>query len=586
MDTKQDNTRLFKAVEKSYRVLEPFRKQTHELVQEYAGSGYGSQGNSSRYEILVNLMNQTVDAYTMALVANRPRVKFSTALPDKDHFAAHLEIATNNLIEEIGLEFTLRQWVIDAFFCVGIIKVHLADSGFVLQEQDRWSDPGQPFASNVSLDNFVFDTSATKWEQVKFAGDCYRIPFEDLKQDIYDQEAVAKLSPSSKNGADDDRLDRITRGQEVDDDELQPMIDLCDMWIPREGVIKTFAISSRDNFTLHSDPVAVMEWTGDERGPYFILGFNDVPENIMPSSPAAQLGSLARLANNLIRKQSRQAQRQKQVHAYTPAGEADAARIKIASDGQWVKVQEPQEIETITTGGVDPGNQAFFMGVMDMYDRMAGNLTAMLGLGAQADTASQEQLIHGAVNKKEAQMQYRVVDGTTRLIKSLAFMLWEDQVKTIPGRMEIPGANLSVDSTWRPGYRLGSFEDYKLMVDVYSMAYQSPSQRVQSLNNLLTQTFLPASQMLAQQGGQINLQALTDFYADMLNMPELRKVVQFSVTPPPEAMGMQEGPGMPAATSRTYTRRSVSGGNKTGATQQALQAAMAAKQGAQGRPPG
>lgn len=546
--------RLFTAVESSYRLLEPFRNLNRSLVEEYAGSGYGQ--TRQKHEIMINLMNQAVDAYTMALVANRPRVMLSTRREELYFFAKQFELALNNFLEEIGIEYTLRQWVLDAFFCVGIIKVHMADSGLVQLENDLWMDPGKPFASNVNLDNWVHDMSATKWEQVKFAGDCYRIPFDDLKSGVYDQEAAKDLMPTSKFSVGEERLAQISRGMIVDDDEFEPMIDLIDLWLPRDNRIYTFACDMR-TLRPKGPPLAVMDWTGPEFGPYHLLGFNDVPENIMPTSPASHTVSLCRLANNIMRKQAKRARNAKRVHTYTPAGAKQSQTMKNAMDDQFIEVADPKDFGSMELGGVDPANQAFLLGVVEMFDRMAGNLPAMMGLGAQTDTASQEKLIHSAVSKKEAQMQYRVVDGARRVIRDLAHMLWNDRIKVIPGQYEVQGAEgIQVDATWTPDDREGDFSDYNFMIDVYSMPYQSPTQKVMALNQLLTQFYLPGAQLLMQQGGQMNFQKLLEIHADMLNMPQLKQVIQF-VAGPQEMEPEGEMPGLPSATTRTYERRNV-----------------------------
>jgi hypothetical protein len=551
--------RLSKAMETSYRELMPFRTLTRELVENYAGSGYG-RANKPRYEIMINLMNQTVDAYTMALVANRPRVLLSTQLPELTYFSRQFQVAINNLIEEIGLEFTLRQWVLDAFFCIGIVKVHLADSGMVELQEDLWMDPGKPFASNVGIDNWVHDMSATKWTEIKYAADSYRIPFSDLSHPMFEPSVVEDLKPSTKQAVEEQRLELISRGEQVDQDELEPMVDLCDVWVPRDQKIYTFALNNRGQFQIKSlNPVAVMDWDGPGQGPYHLLGFNDVPENIMPTSPASHLDSLHRLANNIMRKQSKQARRQKDVHTYTPAGAEDAKRIQNANDGEFIKVQEGSEISTVKMGGVDGPNQAFLLGVIQLFDRFAGNLTALAGLGAQTPTASQEQIVQGRLANKEAQMQYRVMDATNRLIRDLGWLLWNDTVKVMPGRLPIEGTDISVDATWTPDDRQGTFFDYRVGIDVYSMAYQSPQSRVTTINNLITQVYAPLGQLLNAQGGQLNLQKLVEIHADLLNEPRIRELVQFTNILPGEGADAEDSP-MPAApTTRNYVRRNVPG---------------------------
>ena len=406
--------RLSTAIEHSYRKMEPFRRMNRKLVEEYTGPTYGENKRQSKY---INKLYQAVDAYTMLLAANRPRVLVETKYPQLRPFAHHYSLALNNLIQEIGLEYTIRTWVMDAFFSVGIVKVHLADSGLVEIEPDRWMDPGTPFASNVCLDNCVLDLSATKFSEMKFAGDMYRIPYEDLKQGakdgIYDPKLVKEITPSSKSSdTSDERVEAISRGMETDTDEFEPMVDLADIWVPRDGKIYTYEVCNRGQFQIKGKPIAEMDWDGPEHGPYHILGFNEVPDNIMPVSPASQLEPLDNIINILYRKQSKRARNQKRNLVYNSGGQGDAKRLKNSNDGEMIRVDDPQHVQTIDQGGIDQPNQAFILGASEQFDLLAGNLPALLGLGSQAETASQERLIHEAGSRKGSQMQYRVLDAT------------------------------------------------------------------------------------------------------------------------------------------------------------------------------
>src|SRR3990167_1143738 len=550
--------RLSKAVQSSYRGLEWLRNLTRGLVEGYAGSGYGKPGRA-RNEIVINLMNQTVDAYTMVLVANRPRVLGSSAKPERTFFAAKYTLALNRLIEEIQLENVMKKWVLDGFFGLGIVKVHMADAGLVEMGPGMRVDPGKPWASNVGIDNWVHDLSATRWEHVQYAGDSYRIPFEDLQQPQYFPDVVADLVPDSKQGLDGDRLDQVSRGDLVDDDELEPMIDLCDIWIPRQGMIYTFPMTRRGQFTISNKPVAEMPWDGPEHGPYHLLGFNDVPENIIPTSMAAQLYGLFRLINGIMRKQSRQAMRQKDIHTYSAAGVDDATRLQKANDGDYAKVNDVSQIGLVKTPGADALNQAFLSGLLPMYDRMAGNLTAMMGLGSPAPTPTPEPKIAGKGSGKEAAMQYKVLDAASKLIRDLGWMLWNDKAKVMPARLPIQGADgYSVDATWHPDDREGSFFDYDIQLDVFSMAYQSPAQRWSTISQFVTQIYAPLAQQFAAQGGQLNLQKFTALGAELLNTPQLAECVQFtSALPQPSE---EEDGGPPTATTRSYVRKSGSDG--------------------------
>ena len=343
------------------------------------------------------------------------------------------------------------------------------------------------------------------------------------------------------------------------------MIDLCDIWIPRDQMIYTFPVDPQHPFSGAKKPIAAMPVDDPDAGPYDILSFNDVPENIVPSSPASHLAGLARIINNVMRKQARKAHGQKDIFTYTPAGAADAERVQNAADQQRVAIQEQSEVGVMKVGGVDQALQAFMLGMVQIYDRMAGNLTAMAGLGSQAPTLGQEEMIQGTVSKKEAAMQYRVVDHAVRIIQRLGKMLWHDQAKVIPGSINIPGLEdyPPMDATWIPGEREGQVNDYDISIDVFSMPYQSPTKKFQTMLTLLQNVFIPAAPMMMQQGGMINFQKVAESAAHLLNAPELEQWIEFSGPPPApkgegqEQPGMPDMGGMPSSTTRNYVRRSV-----------------------------
>jgi hypothetical protein len=569
--------RLFRAIENSYRQLQPFRELLHELVTDFAGHSYGNNRDSRRKNRYLNLISQALDAYQTLLSYNLPKVTVSTHHAELKPFANQFAHAINALIQEIRLKETLSAMVVDMFFGLGVVKLHLADAPLVQLEDDLWMDPGQPFASNISLDNFVYDVSATKVSEMKYAGDMYRIPFADAV-DMFGEEAMAGHSPSSKSAIGEDRLEQITRGQETDDDELEPMIDLADIWIPRTGMIETYVVQDRDAFELRGEPLAIQQWIGDEEGPYILAGFQEVPQNIHPVGPASTLELLDALVNDLMRKSARQAKRQKDVHLYTPAGAQSARQVQKADDGQWVEVSSVEEIGVMKQGGVDRDNQAFMAAGITLFDRMAGNLSAQLGLGTSADTVGQERLIHGATGRKEARLQEQMRSATVKIVRGLGLLLWHDPIKEIVTEVPIPGAKgYSYTSHWKPGDREGKFLDYNFLIDVYSMQYQPPAAKFQKMNELLQTFYVPLFQMLMQQGGTIDMFAFTEVAAKMLDLPELNDIIKFIGATGEAAPGSEEhGHGSPlleipkaASTTRNYVRHNT-GGQQQDPLQQAL----------------
>ena len=568
--------KMFRSVKRSYRGLEQYRDLNEKLVSDYAGSHY--QGESSRGTAknrYVNLMNQAVEAYQMLLAANRPRVIITTNLSQYRGFATSFQHAVNALIKEIRLEETLEKWVMDAFFCMGIVKTHLADAGLTKLENDIWMDPGKPFASNIALDDFVYDMSANKWSECKYAGDMYRLSYDDAVE-LFGEEAMRDHQPGKTSSLSNDRVDEIGKPQLSGEEDFEPMVDLADIWVPRHNIIYTYVVENRRDFTLAGPhPVAVEEWDGDEGGPYHLLGFNDVPEHVMFSSPASHLEMLDALVNDLYRKASRQARRQKDVHLYTAAGASSAQQIQLADDGEWVNVQDTSDVSMMKQGGVDASNFQFMTGAMNTFDRMAGNLQAQMGLAARAETLGQEQLVHGAASQKVDKMGKRVAECVTKLVKSLGQMLWADEFKQIVTQVAIPGApSFQNTFSWKPGDREGNFIDYNFEIDAYSMQYQGPRAKLDQLNSLVQGVYLPLAQMVQQQGGTIDLHQLTKQYSELLNLPELMQIVKFGYAMDGEVahQPMTEVPTKAPSTTRNYVRTNVSAASMQDPMQQVAQA--------------
>ena len=520
---KIQRSRLMKAIEISSRALRPFRRKRERLVRDYVGSHYGSSGPNK--EVIMNLMFQTAETYAQSLAANRPRVLITSKFPQYSWFAHHFQMAISNLMKEIHLESTLRQAVMDAFFAIGIVKVYNADSGLIeLEGEDEWVDPGKPFAENISLDDFVYDTQATSWPKAKFALNKYRMSYEKMRQDAaFDEKVTKGMQPTSKfsdwDGDDMNSGVKNMLGSDGDPDEYEPMVDLMDVWLPQENLVVTWPVHNAET------PLRVVEWQGPERGPFHILSFGDVPDHIMGISPAMNLKPLSDIINGLLRKQRRQAQRQKDIPFYQAGHHDDAKRIEQASDGEWTRVDNPDAVNVMKMGGVDQQNQAFGMAMTDVYDRMAGNLQAMAGLGPQADTLGQDRLIHGAVSKREANMQYRVVKFTGDLCLDLGWLLWIDQVKQMPMELEI--GDQTIQREWNGELREGDFLDYNFEIEPFSMQYKSPSERLNGLTTFVTQIAMPMQQNLMESGGSIDMQELVEMYSELMDLPRLKSIIQF-----------------------------------------------------------
>ena len=559
-------SRLFKAVSASYVSLEWSREFFRKMVREYGGPTYGEQTDAKiKY---VNKISQFINAYTMILAGNRPQIDVQTNYQQLIPFANHWKVNINAALEKINARDAFRDCAQNSIFLAGFMKVHYADSGTVIFEDDIRADPGMAFLSSFTIEDWVHDQSVKTQGRCRFAGDKSRWTMERLKQMVElgmaDEETLEEVRPTSKREHDADRAEAISNGQETDDDEMEPSFDVLDVYDYEDRVIRTYAIDDTRRLVCKGKEITEVEWPGLETGPYHMYRLHTVPDNIMPKSPLADLEAMDRFINNLTRKTARQISSQKENMVYTPAGKDAADALSNARDRQSVKVSDIRDINVIKQGGVDPSVTQTLGNFLDLFDEQAGNLKQILGLGASAETLGQEQIIQQAGTRMGNFLEEQFQQETERVIQNYSKLMWDDMFLEIQASMTVDTSGpmpLKVDSSWRPGDREGEFTQYMFKVVPYSARLRTPAEKVATVTQTLMQIYIPLQQHLMSQGGMIDVFALNEMLAENLNMPEFRNLITFASTPGGQGPSIPDLSTSSPVTSRNYTRRSVPGAN-------------------------
>lgn len=552
---------LREAMSWSRKRLHVFRAHRKKAIQEYVGNNYGEDGSEDAMPI--NYLELAIVIYSQLLAASAPQVMVSTRFSEFKPSAADLQLATNHLIDRISLADTMRRAVVDALFCMGIVKTGLQVGGYVnLEGIDH--EVGQPFADVVSLDNWVHDCEADSYNKIEYAGDSYWVPFKKVKESdgIYNPEALKKLKPTEASG-----LDKETNAAEISRGPEQPVsfrkkVKLWDIWLPQENLIVTVP-DGQEDLVLRT-----VEWGGPVTGPYHILSYGVVPNNIVPLSPLMMIRDINGLANGLFRKLGRQADRQKTVTFVRAGSPADGDRIVSASDGDTIKVDDPGNVGEATYGGPDPKNQAFLMQMDATLNRFGGNLDMLGGLAPQSDTVGQDQLLASQSSKRIEKMQEATYAWAKGICHDLAWHLWEDPLIQLPLTKRVQGVDLEIPTWFSPDSRKGEFLDYNFNIAPYSMQKPSPTVRLQQIMGLVQQLG-PLMPYMQQQGGTLKIEGLLRLYAQFTGVDEIDDL--FAFMEPSEASGSPVGdpPAKAAMTNRTYTRV-----NKGGVTTQGKREAM------------
>ena len=474
----------------------------------------------------------------------------------------------NHLLEEIDFEETLRLAVYDAMVSMTVVEVGLAPYATLDDPEVNGTtyDVGQPFAKTVDLDAWVHDMTAERYEECAFAGHRHRLRYDYVMESgLY--ENTDGLQPSSKNFVEsqEDKVETISRGERKwDDDEVYDMVDLWSMWLPQEGIMGTFVHGEPER-----RPLQRMDWDGPERGPFHILGFTSIPGQVVPLAPVSMWIDMHRLVNKLYRKLERQADRQKTVGVYESGIEDDAERITKSSDGDMIRVDSVDRVGEKKFGGPDQVTLAMLLQVVNQFRWYSGNLDLLGGLGPQSETLGQDQLLAQSASKRMEDMSSRVYRFTRRVVEDLAQYLWTDPLIDMPLTKRVK--DIDVPVRFNPEMREGDFIQYNIAIEPYSLQYQSPKAKAQSMMQIAQTVLIPMASQLAEQGVMFNLQAWLKSLAKLTNLEAEYADVLVETEPTQQGQGGPVRPPMPSQTTRKYERVSrASGAGQENATMQAL----------------
>lgn len=552
---------LKSAIEPSQKQLQPFREELADALKAYTGPHYGKQSGDDRP---INMLQLSVESLLQQLSSRAPQVLCMTHRTELQSSAIELELAMNQALKKMKFETEHRLWVLSAIFLVGIMEVGLdiIDSPEI---DGEFLPITEVFCEAIMFDDFVYDTTATKWNrrQVSFWGHKFRMSLAEAKKDpSFNKEARERLAAVDKQTSGRDGMSQISKPD--GNSNADPFTEMCEIWqifVPEENEVLTFTVDGGDT------PLKTVEWTGPKRGPYHMVGFNPVLNNIMPLAPVANWIALDDLENKLYTKLGEQASRQKTIGITDLQGVQDGQNIIKTSDGDVIAVGNPNAFKEASFGGVNQQTLGFALNVKSMADFIMGNLSQQMGLGTSANTLGQEQMIKQASSIRIGSMQGVLLSATQCVLEDIAFYLHNHPTQEFNLTREITGTDMKIPIKWprrdngfgeEVDVRSGEIEEFELSIEPYSMQEVSPGQRAELLRNIWQTDILPAIQLGIQPDVYTYLNKLAKYY----DLPELREIVpmvQESMAPQERTGGGGRAPqaGKPNG---QYTRTSQSQG--------------------------
>ncbi len=542
--------RLTSSVEWSDRQLIVPREKRIKAIRQFVGYNYS--GNGAERKVPTPYLKLAVSIYVRMLAPVAPRVMFSTDRQDLMWMAEDFALAVNQVPAEIHLQKTLSRIVMEGLFSIGVAKIGQSKVGAMLGES-----VGETFVDAITLDDLILDMSASHISRLQYIGNRYWLDYEDVMESDW-------FPKKNKNDLRHDEFTVIgekgeSRAEGITQRETAQLfkekILLHDVWLPSDGVMVTYAAKSKRI-------LKTFKWTGPSRGPYPILGFDDVPGNLLPLSPVSTWIDLHELANALFRKLGKQADSQKTVQGFQGGNDDSVVAFGKSIDGDGINYTGADP-RILKAGGIDPTTLLFYMNVKDLISYFASNLDSLGGLSPQAETLGQDKLLSEASGAQLRDMAGKVIDFSSEIFDSISFYEWNDAVRTRVLNKEVPGGSgLSIRKEWNQTSRMGSYKDFNPEIDIYSLQDKSPSIQLQKLGAILERFVFPLMPAIQQAGGTLEVQKILDTVAKYSDFQELKGFVQF-VTPVQSPGGGEES-GMPANTTRTNVRV-----NRPGATNKA-----------------
>ncbi len=540
---------LKKSIDWSNQQLIFPRRKRIEAIESYVGFHYFENG--SNRPMPVNMLKVGVDIYVRQLAARAPRVMITTKYNELKATAADFELALNQIPNEIQLGGTLRRFVMEALFSIGVLKIGLSTVGEVLGHSY-----GESFVDNVTLDDYFCDMSAKSRELIQYEGNDYWLDYEEVMDSKWGNQGKGDLKSDEYTilgPAGEKRAEGITN--QSSPQVFKDRVWLRDVWLPSEKLLLTYGVR-------HGELLNVVEWEGPERGPYHTLGFSMVPGNIMPLPPVANWRDLNDLGNAVLRKLGNQADSEKTVLGFTDGDNDAVEAFKNAKDGDGIK-WTGQQPDRLQAGGVNPRTLAFYTITKDLSSYFEGNVDSLGGLSPMSETIGQDRLLSDAASVQLRDMAAETISTIRKVFYSLAWYEWNNPIKTRKLEKRVPETDISIPVEWNRDSKKGKFELFDLDIDVYSLQDDSPNLKLQKLNAIISQFIIPLQPLIQQQQGTIDVQAILRDVSRFSDTPEVKEYVTFADQLMQQGGGGPDSstPGVPPSSPEAPQSGSAQGGS-------------------------
>ncbi len=514
--------KIQEAVKAGFERTKIYRRARAMFMKEYVGKYYTKEAGYVG-DTPLNLIFHALRSLIPNIVMKNPITLIDTDIVQHKQYAEILGYGVDTVAKRIKLKEELRAVSLDAFFGLGVMQSGLCGSNNIIMLDDAEFDPGEIYVSRVDLDDLCIDPTCTSLKNAVFSGAKLLAPRRLLLDyDAYDHDMVAALPSVTETMQDEKEVKHLSQKNlgSTGIYELQDYVEIVQLWVPEANVLVTVPNPYKITF---DDYIAVQDYYGPETGPLSYLALTPpVGNNPFPVAPVSLWYDLHRMANNMMEKIMRQADRQKDVLVYNPANADDAEAIASAEDGGSVAVSDPNSVKVVSYGGQANSNERLLAQVHTWFNYMSGNPDQIAGAAQESETATQAEILQANAGIGLQDMRSTIYDFAADVTGKIAWYLHTDPLLELPIARRQPGGEYA-QITLTPEQRRGDFLDFTFSVKARSMSIIDPQIRTKRLMEFGT-NFLPgaanAAMVMSQMGQQFNLSKYVISMAEQLGIAD------------------------------------------------------------------
>ncbi len=531
----------------------------------------GSEWFPSSEKTPLNQMAQQEMAILQHLAGGDPKSLVVPGGAGLNVAAYEQTLAVNKVAQRLNLCRKFRRLVQDAIYGMGICRISMVPDKRkpirdVFPELDEEGEIGlnRLRLDVISLESWVHDCQADTMEEVEYCGHAYWVSKEDI-QSYLPGVSAKDLATEEKRWIDEhghEMAGAISRGVDGEgQDGFRDKYWLWDLWVPYSNQIITTPVNGTGELA-HVRP-----WESRPGGPYLFLYYRELPDQAIPISIMADVALVHDSLNSTFRKLIDQTRETKTVLGFKPGHEDDATRIRDAKSREVIQMRDPGAVQEFNFNGPSQELLAMLLQTRELASIIGGNTDVLAGLGAQAPTATQEQMVSAQAGGKIQLHEADTAKFQVEVFEAIRWYLYHEQVEPIPITKEAEGTDYRLQREFRASEMPGNFDSYEMKIEPYTNVYRSPEQRFQSLVSLWQQLIMPGVQAGVVDSTP-DMQRLMSIAAQYLELPEVKQLLR-PVTQ--EEQQMTGEARQSPTTTRNYVRRSAPGPTRSGNAMQALQ---------------